>query len=182
MVKRIVLFFLGCAACATVADLEVNRVDGGGGSSSSGSGSSGNAAERGDSDEAGATPPAEAGVDAAASIDAGPTVHACGCDAGSSCCVRTSSAPACDVPSCTEPGSFVVGCVRSTNDGRDCCWSPDGGIATASFRAGCGSSLAACETDDDCAGHGDKCTTLACKGVALGVCASSAPTWFVCPP
>jgi hypothetical protein len=169
MVKRFVLLAVACAACATVADLEVNRVDGGGG-----------ATDRDDSDEAGTAPLAEAGTDSPSVVlDSGAPTIACGCDAGSACCIRASSAPACDVPSCTENGSLVVGCTRSSSDGRDCCWSPDAGIARASFGAGC--SFAACQSDDDCAGYGGKCTTLACKGVALGVCAPSAPTWFVCP-
>jgi hypothetical protein len=177
MVKRSVFAWVvvACAACATVADLEVNRVDGGGSS------------DRDDADEAGTTPPAEAGqggADAPAVPDTGPPTVACGCDAGSACCIRSSSSPSCSDPSsCTEPGSLVVGCTRSSTDGRDCCWSADGGIARASTGAsGCAASTAACIDDDDCVAYGGKCTTLACKGVAVGVCAASAPSWFVCPP
>ena len=174
MVRRFVLVVLACAACATVADLEVNRPEG--------------EAEIADRDgkgtEDGSTPVVDAGIDAATPAeDAGSPVHACGCDAGSACCIRSSSAPACDAPaSCTEPGALVVGCVRGGTDGRDCCWKPDGGVALASFGAGCASNTAACQSNDDCLAHGGKCTTLLCKGIALGVCASAAPSWFVCPP
>lgn len=176
MVRRLSFVLVACAACATVADLEVNRADAGSGS-----------ADRNDVDEAGATPPAEAGAGdgtdtSTTSPDAGPPTAACGCDAGAACCIRSSAAPACDVPSCTDPGSLVVGCVRASTDGRDCCWNADGGVARSTFGAGCASSTAACVTDDDCAGQGGKCTTLACKGVALGVCAPSPPSWFTCPP
>jgi hypothetical protein len=174
MVKRFLLLVVACAACATVADLEVNRP----------------VAEPGTSDrdgegvEDGAAPVGDARNDSSSPEDTGPSALACNCDAGSACCIRSSASPACDVPSCsTEPGSLVVGCVRSTNDGRDCCWRPDAGTALASFGAGgCKASTAACQLDGDCAGQGDKCTTLTCKGVTLGVCAASAPPWFVCPP
>lgn len=176
MVKRLhfTVLVLACAACATVADLEVQRADGGASSSSGGT------SDGSDSDEAGATPPVEAGIDAAP--NPGTPVHACGCDAGSACCIRSSSAPACDVPSCNEQGALVVGCVRSTSDGRDCCWSPDAGTARSAFAAGCAADTVACIGNEDCVGHGGKCTTLSCKGVALGVCAAAAPSWFVCPP
>lgn len=171
---RFILLVVACAACATVADLEVNRpVPDPGASDRDGEGT-----------EDGSIPVVEAGSDAPISPgDDGGPVHACGCDAGSACCIRSTSTPACDLPaSCTESGSLAVGCVRSGSDGRDCCWKPDGGSAQASFGPGCASDGAACQTDADCVAFGGKCTTLVCKGIALGVCAASAPSWFVCPP
>jgi hypothetical protein len=181
MVKRILLLVVACAACATVADVEVNRpIPGGGEGDRDGDGNveDGGAPTTTDGDGG-------AGTDAPSTPDeSAPDPFACGCDAGFACCVRTSAANGtCDVPSaCTEPGSLVVGCTRSSINGRDCCWRPDGGITQAVFTAGCEPSTAACQNATDCAGHGDTCTTLTCKGVLFGVCASPAPSWFVCPP
>jgi hypothetical protein len=181
MVKRrwivAIVALIACAACATVADIEVNRTPG---DESPG----GDSDDGGSIEEGGGGPKLDAGADAPVeTVDSEAPVLACNCDAGSSCCIRSSAAPACDVPSCTEPGSLVVGCVRSTTDGRDCCWKPDAGTAQASFgSAGCSSETAACQTNADCGDQGGKCTTLTCKGVTVGVCAAAAPSWFVCPP
>lgn len=143
MVRRLLVGLLACAACATVADLEVNRA--------------GNDGPARDSDDSGV-------------VEEGGAITVA--DAGSE---ATSAEGDASAP--------VVGCVRSTNDGRDCCYSPDAGIAQASLRtSGCASSTRACQSDDDCGGSGGKCTTLTCKGVLFGVCAAAAPPWFVCPP
>lgn len=178
MVKRLVLLLAACAACATVADLEVNRADGDSGTDS-GTDSDARSNERADDPNA----PADGGSDVTIADDTGPPVLACNCEAGSACCIRSSAVPACNVSSCsTEQGSLVVGCLRSTTDGRDCCWHPDAGTALASFGAvGCKANSAACQVDGDCIGQGGKCTTLTCQGVTLGVCSASPPPWFVCP-
>jgi len=109
--------------------------------------------DAGDRDPEGGAVVAEAGTDAAG--DAPPSPGSCTC--------------------------LMLGCVRASTDGRDCCWNPEGGLAKTSYAAGCANGRVACANDDDCKIYGGTCQKLSCGGSDIGVCGNSGPPAPPCP-
>ena len=181
MVKRIAALAITCAACATVAGVEVSRppadepVDRD--DDDSGAGRDGESAGGGERD----------GGEGSTDPDGAP-ISTCECDAGEVCCVRSAGASCVtrDPGSCDDPGSLTLGCTQPSIDGRDCCWNEDGALRGTTLGAGgCATARAACVTDDDCTPYGGACHTRACAGMTFGICAPSdaaVPAELRCPP
>src|SRR6185295_17764441 len=114
---------LATAACATVVGAEVTRPAGGDRTADGVPVDSDDAAPTsGEGGPVEAAPPIDSG------LDTGPST-ACGCAFDAACCVGSAGPPSCVEPggaACAAAGDFLLGCVRATSDGRDCCWNEAG--------------------------------------------------------
>ena len=177
--RALVLFALvATAACATVAGVEITRPPG-----------EGAPLDTDQTNKEIAEAAAEAAPDPLPDGASDAPVLACGCDAGTACCIPPggggSSCVVPDAGTCEGPDTFMLACFRPGPDGRDCCWNTGAPVRRTTYGPACVSERAACLADLDCQAYGGKCQTIPCKGVNIGICTStgSAPGSVLnCPP
>lgn len=167
------------AACATVADLDVEHDRG----------------PVGDSDDSGVTedtngrvPQADGGGPIGdAKPDTPPDFAPCACPVTDGCCVPPTGNGTCLAPAnpstCTSANGIFLRCVASDVDnGRACCLAGD---TRSSFFAGtcrdAGGQL--CVKDDECdTARGEGCVKTTCRQVSVSVCVEEGGALPACPP
>lgn len=167
------------AACATVADLDVEH-DRGPDEDSDDSGVKEDVSGRVDPKPDGGAPSPDAKSEAA--VEFAP----CGCADTQGCCVPKTGKGACvapgDGPTCTSGDGIFLRCTASDVDnGRSCCLANDN--RTTFFAADCrdaGAQL--CVKNEECnASNGETCQKTTCRDVVVYVCSPDAGDFPRCP-